>query len=287
MSKPSPIITLLTDFGTEGGYVAAMKGVILGIVPAAQIVDITHQVPAQDIGQAARILHSVYRYYPAHSIHVCVVDPGVGSMRRPVALRTERGRFVAPDNGLLTYVLEENTSVQAVAIENPEVTLLPLSGTFHGRDVFSPAAAHLAMGFAFEKLGPAVDDLYRFERPRPVYEAGSIRGIVEQIDHFGNILTSIRPLRWLEEGLLHLELGSTQPALILDSQESSLTFGWQRISGIQTNYSKVEPGVPLALVSSSGELEIAVNQGSAADRYSVRVGDAVRLHPALPASSHT
>ncbi|MGB4675731.1 MAG: SAM-dependent chlorinase/fluorinase [Aggregatilineales bacterium] len=281
MTDTTPIITLLTDFGQRGSYVGAMKGVILSITPSAQLVDITHEVNPQDIQQASLILSNVYPYFPAHTVHLVVVDPGVGSQRRPIAVETPRGRFVAPDNGVLTRILLQEPEWKAVALDNPDYWRAAPSHTFHGRDIFSPVAAHLAGGVPLAQLGSPVDDLVRFPLPPLELTSRSVRGRVVRVDHFGNVQTDIMRLRWRDEDTV--ELDPLDPALKdqapvqFNAQNASVSFGWHELEGLYHTYSEVPAGSPLALISSSGELEISVNQGSAQDKLGIKVGDPVTL----------
>lgn len=281
MNSRPPIVTLLTDFGENDSYVGAMKGVLLSIVPNAKLVDISHQVGPQDVQQAAGILSAVYKYYPPHTVHLVVVDPGVGTSRRPIALQTGRGRFVAPDNGVLTHILRKAESWQAVALENPDYWLPDPSQTFHGRDIFSPVAAHLAAGVPLSDLGPAVDDLVTIQIPPLARVPGGVKGEVVRIDHFGNVLTNIQSLTWVEDTTLEFKPPDerlTLPEPIrFASGEARVTFSWRTLEGIRRTYGEAHTGDTLALVGSAGELEISVNQGNAADKLAIQVGDPVTL----------
>jgi S-adenosylmethionine hydrolase len=283
MAKTPPIITLLTDFGTRDGYVGAMKGVILGILPGAQLVDITHEVNPQDVHQAALILSDVYRYFPPSTVHLVVVDPGVGSQRQPVALGTARGRFVAPDNGVLTHVCMAEETCHPVSLTNRDYWRPVPSHTFHGRDIFSPVAAHLAKGVPLDELGTPIERLALLQLPPLSITPDSIQGEVIRMDHFGNVLTNILPLHWADESTLAFEPPDGEgdqpaPAVRLAADSALVTFGWKSLNGIHRTYSDVEVGQPIALVGSGGELEIAINQGSAQANLSVDVGDPVTLH---------
>ena len=283
MAKTPPIITLLTDFGTHDGYVGVMKGVMLGILPGAQLVDITHEVNPQDLHEAALILSDVYRYFPPSTVHLVVVDPGVGSERQPIALETSHGRFVAPDNGVLTHVCMAEEGCQAVALTNPDYWLPTPSHTFHGRDIFSPVAAHLAKGVALDELGTPVEGLAMLQLPPLSITPDSIQGEVIRMDRFGNVLTNILPLTWADDLTLVFDPPAYNndrqaPALRLAADTALVTFGWKSLTGIYQNFSEVEVGQPVALVGSGGELEIAINQGNAQDNLSIDVGDPVTLH---------
>ncbi len=276
------MITLLTDFGERDAYVGAMKGVILTIIPDVQLVDISHQVTPQDIHQAASILASAYTYYPAHTVHLAVVDPEVGSVRQPIALETPRGIFVAPDNGILTYVRLQEPSSTPVLLEDSSYWLAPLSNTFHGRDIFSPVAAHLASGVPIRQMGSILDTIVMFPVTPLDITPTMIRGQVAQIDRFGNLLTNISTLRWLDTETLELhpvQTHSNEPATMqLSAKRVRITCGWHAFKGIHQTYNAVGVGQPLAVVGSNGGLEIAVNQGSASNALAAHVGDPVTLH---------
>ncbi|HKB49078.1 MAG TPA: SAM-dependent chlorinase/fluorinase, partial [Ktedonobacterales bacterium] len=187
----SLLITLLTDFGSRDGYPGVMKGVILGIVPGAALVDLTHAIAPQDVVGAAWVLHTAWRYFSLGTIFLCVVDPGVGSTRRPIALAAGDRFFVGPDNGLFSYVLAAAPPDEAVALDVPRFHLPDPSATFHGRDIFAPCAAHLARGIPLGKLGSAiaVASLVTFALPRPVWQEDMLHGHVLHVDRFGNLIT--------------------------------------------------------------------------------------------------
>lgn len=281
MAATVPIITLITDFGETGSYVGVMKGVILSITPLAQLVDITHQINPQDIQQAASVLATVFPYFPSHTVHLVVVDPGVGGGRRPIAVETAHGRFVAPDNGVLTQVLLRAKQWQAVSLDDPAFWRAAPSHTFHGRDIFSPAAAHLAGGRGLLELGSPVEDPVQLAPPQLEVTERFIRGRVVHIDHFGNVLTDITRLSWLADGTISFEpldpRLEAQPPLCFEAASARVSFGWHVIEGLQQTYGEVAAKRPLALISSSGELEIAVNQGSAQNELGAKIGDPVTL----------
>ena len=273
------VLTFTTDFGASDSYVAAMKGVALGIAPDLTLVDVTHEVPRHDIAHGAFILGSVYRYFPADTVHVAVVDPGVGTSRKAVALVTPAGVFCAPDNGLLSYVLNDHQSAsqvrlastefgapvtvavpescEAYEISNPAYMLEPVSGTFHGRDIFTPAAAHLASGLEPERLGEPLRELTILNLFTLELSNGAVTGRVVHVDRFGNIVTNI-PADRLPQGDVVVEVVNT------------------KIHGLRATFADAD-GL-LALVGSHGYLEIAENMGSAADSLGVGVGDAVVVH---------
>jgi S-adenosylmethionine hydrolase len=268
-------IALLTDFGLTDAYVGVMKGVMLGLHPRAALVDITHGVQPQNVRQAALTLMTAYRYFPAGTVFLVVVDPGVGSTRRPVAVQAGDYGFVAPDNGVLSYTLAQLEAVRAVELETPA----GVSSTFHGRDIFAPAAARLARGDALGALGSPVGDLVQLPAPRLSVAPGTIRGEVVHIDHFGNVVTSIGRLERSTPQTLTLRpaFGGDVTPLTVDAVSAQISAGGVQVRGIHATYSEVEPGTLLALVGSSGLLELGVNQGNAAARLGVRIGDTVEV----------
>jgi S-adenosylmethionine hydrolase len=257
------IITLTTDFGLANGYVGTMKGVILSIHPTATIVDISHDIPPQDVREGAYVLYAAYPYFPQGTIHVVVVDPGVGSERRAIALRTPQATFVAPDNGVLSYVVSREKVEEIVNLTNPRFHLFPVSRTFHGRDIFAPVAAYLARGVPLAELGEPLADIITFPLPRPVLRPdGNIVGQVIHIDRFGNLITSITAKDLADHVL---------PGEVIVGIKG------QSIRGISGTYAEVAPGELLALVGSSGHLEISVCGGSAARTLGAKLGDEVLL----------
>ncbi|HLT67239.1 MAG TPA: SAM-dependent chlorinase/fluorinase [Microbacterium sp.] len=248
-------ITILTDFGTADGYVAAMKGVIADIAPGAVIDDASHDIPPGDVEAAAFALSRYWRLYPAGTVHLVVVDPGVGSERRAIAARVDGRFFVAPDNGVLTRVLDEAAADRIVSIEDPAYTRGHISATFHGRDIFAPAAAHLARGTPLDALGPAVADPVRLPLPRPERTEGTIHAHVVAIDRFGNLITDV-PGAWLSPGA----------RVVIEGRD---------IGPLRRTYADVGPGQPLALVGSTGMLEISVRDGSAATMFDAARGTPV------------
>jgi S-adenosylmethionine hydrolase len=278
--EPIPIVTLTTDFGTADGYVGTMKGVILGVVPSAQLVDISHEIRPQDVRQTAYVLYTAYPFFPPHTVHLVVVDPGVGSSRRPVALRTPSGTFVGPDNGVFSYVMAREPAVALVELADPRYRLPQVSHTFHGRDIFAPAAAHLASGVPIGALGPPVSDPVIFPSPRLEISPAGVVGEVLHADHFGNVITSIGLLVWSEEDLLlepaFGELGDEQQ-VHFRADGAAVVVAGQEIAGVHRTYADVATGEALALVGSEGHLEIAVREGSAARSLGLRPGDEVVL----------
>ena len=267
------VITLTTDFGPGDAYVAAMKGVILSINPAATLVDISHDIRPQDVRQAAFILSMACPYFPPGTIHVAVVDPGVGTTRQAVILRTPQADFVAPDNGLLSYVLQDHGvsaderaglaprgSLQAVAITEPRFWREPVSATFHGRDIFAPVAAHLSLGVPLSEFGEAIASLVVFPIPAPRRGAdGTLRGSILHIDSFGNLITNIK-----------------ERDLPGDTASLTVTAGGKTIRGLSRTYGAGR-GL-LALIGSSGRLEIALRDGSAAALLHAGTGDEIGVN---------
>ncbi len=254
-----PVIALVTDFGTRDHYVGAMKGVALGICPEASLVDITHDVAPQDIAAGALELAAVYCYFPAGTVFLAVVDPGVGSSRRAIAAEAGVYRFVAPDNGLLGAVFEETAPSAIVEIADPRYMRPTVSRTFEGRDRFAPAAAWLAAGVELSALGPAAGSLRPLNLPRPRVEPADVAGEVVRVDRFGNLITNID--RRSVEGF---------PSL-------AVTAGTRAIACVVSTYAEAPAGELCALFGSTGHLEIAVNGGSAASRLALGRGAAVHV----------
>lgn len=252
-----PVITLTTDFGLDDAYVGVMKGVLLRICPQCQLVDLTHNVPQGDILKASLVLRSAAGYFPAGTVHLAVVDPGVGGSRLPVAIHSGDKYFVGPDNGLFWFLTRRDPPPKAVVLQKRNYFLPKTSTTFHGRDVFAPVAAHLASGVPLSEFGPQTRELVSLALPAVTREAGGgLKGQVIYIDHFGNCVTNLSPeevgcdlsARWMVE----MEDGSTIP--------------------VGMYYGQVQEGHPLALVGSSGHLELAVRNGSAEKELTLRVG---------------
>lgn len=258
------IITLTTDFGSKDVYVGVMKGVILGIAPDAVIVDISHSVRPQNVRQAGFLLASATPYFPPNTIHIVVVDPGVGTERRAIAVQTQRAWYVAPDNGVLSFVLNRESALRIVNLTNARYWLPTVSATFHGRDVFAPVAAHLARGVSVDDLGEPVDEIVTLPLSQPTRRAdGSIVGHVLHIDQFGNCVTDI-------------------PAeMLAATPHVDVEVAGCRIRGLVPTYAMVAPGAPVVLIGSVGYLEIAVREGSAACQMGIEVGEQVVVRPSL------
>jgi S-adenosylmethionine hydrolase len=274
----SPIITLTTDFGYGDAYVAAVKGAILNINPEASIVDVSHSIGPQDILQAAFILNAAYRYFPKQTVHVAIVDPGVGSERRGIILKTPSAIFVAPDNGILSYVIDDLFSVEgrsvieqthgltevvfkkgleAAAITDPRFWRHPVSPTFHGRDIFAPVAAGLSLGISPYEFGEKISSLHVLPIAKPSLDPdGNVVGQVLHVDRFGNLITNVRSNN-------------------LPGKNIVIEVGGRCIQGITDYYAQKE-GI-MAVVGSSGYLEISLRDGSACDFLDIAVGDEIRV----------
>ncbi len=259
------ILTLLTDFGTEDEYVGVMKGVILSIAPEVRLVDLSHRIPPQDVRRAAFLLMNAVHYFPPDTVHLAVVDPGVGTERRPLAVRTPVGTLVGPDNGLFSWVLARVPEWTAVEIREPAYRLPLVSSTFHGRDIFAPAAAHLAAGIPLERLGPPVEDPVWLPPPRLEVHDDAIEGEVLYADRFGNLVTSIGYLERSGDAVVLVPaFGPGGEWRGFSARAARIGVGTVQLRGIRQTYAEVAAGDLLALVGSNKFLEIAVRQGSAA-----------------------
>ncbi len=258
------IITLTTDFGLQDWFVGTMKGVMLRIQPRTQFVDITHQVPAGDVEAGALALAASFGFFPQGTVHLVVVDPGVGTERAALAVRTAKYTFVGPDNGVLSLALAKDGPHQIRRLENSEFFLPEVSQTFHGRDVFAPAAAHLSGGVPLGKLGPEAHDYVRLIWPEPTKARGRIEGRVVYIDRFGNALTNI------PRGMLG---GPTETGLTVRLPGRKTGFAVCR------SYQAVPKGKPLGIFGSVGLLEVAINGGNAAKVLGLAKGSKVFLSP--------
>ena len=271
-----PVITLTTDFGLDDPFVGIMKGVILNIVPDAQIVDITHNVEPQNIAQAALILNATYPWFPRKTVHVVVVDPGVGGttkassmkkggpgpvIRRAMVVQSKFQTFVGPDNGVLTPALYSDS--KAYEITNKKYTLANVSNTFHGRDVFAPCAGWIASGIAHSKMGPRVLKPVLIDFPQPQLKGTTLKGEIVYSDRFGNLITNISA-----------ELINET---FLSSDTIKIQVGKQRIEGFVTGYYQMKSGQPGAIINSWNQLEIFYREDSAQKKLKARVGQSVSL----------
>jgi S-adenosylmethionine hydrolase len=259
------VITLTTDFGVADHFVGVMKGVILNINPEVEFVDLSHQVAAYDIFDGAFLIAQSYRYFPPGTIHLVVVDPGVGSNRRPILAATSRHTFVGPDNGVFSFIYGCEPSCKVRHITADRYFLKPVSNTFHGRDIFSPVAGWLSKGVEAAKLGDLITDYVRLAVPRPRRSPGGmVTGAILKVDHFGNLITNLTP--------------QDVPELLSESPPAfTLTINLQTITRLSTSYSTGKPSEPFAILGSSGYLEICTNRGSAARVLNARRGGAVKL----------
>ncbi|MFB0568249.1 MAG: S-adenosyl-l-methionine hydroxide adenosyltransferase family protein [Nitrososphaeria archaeon] len=264
-SKLSNIITLLTDFGTRDTYVGAMKGVVLGISPTVRIVDLTHDVPKFNVRYAAFLLRSSTPHFPRGTIHVVVVDPGVGSPRKAVIVETRRSFLVGPDNGVLSPAARLEEVKRVVEIEDEKYMLPQRSKTFHGRDVFAPAAAHLARGVPLDEFGHFLHRIVELRSPEPQIRDDEIVCEVLHIDGFGNIITNIDPIFLSKTGMKSGSMIRVKSALRAFRMQLCRT------------YSDVEKRKMLALIGSHGLLEIAANQGDAAKSLRTRIGRRLKV----------
>ena len=255
------IITLLTDFGLKDGNVGVMKGVILGLAPDVQIVDISHQISPQHVAEAALILLRSAPYFPDGSIHVVVVDPGVGTARRPIAGRVGNHFFVGPDNGVITLWLERaeqlGLDLQFVHLDKPKYWLPQISHVFHGRDIFAPAGGRLAAGATLSQLGSPIDDVIRLDLPQPKPVGKTWKGEIIHIDHFGNISSNIRQEHLQGQQVVKVRLCEVD------------------IDGFVRTFGDRPPGELIALFGSTGNLIVSVVNGSAAARLNAKVGNLV------------
>jgi len=246
--KPSGIITLTTDFGRTDPYAGAVKGVILSINRDAVLVDISHDIPRGSVAEASWALMECYGFFPPGTVHLAVVDPGVGGERRAVAAASGGHFFVGPDNGVFWPAIRRPGSV-TVHLNNPRYFLPVVSSTFHGRDIFAPVAARLSRGEDINSIGDIIVDPVKLEMPEPFISSGKLHGRIIRSDHFGNLISN---------------LGRKAVTGFLETAAPVIRIGSTEIRGISSTYSSVPPGAALALFGSSGRLEIAVNGGSAA-----------------------
>jgi S-adenosylmethionine hydrolase len=263
MNNNVPLISLTTDFGIRNGFVGVLKGVIWGICPQAQIADISHSIAPQDIFEGAYALWRAAPFFPPGSVHIAVVDPGVGTNRRALGAQLGEQYYIAPDNGLLTPLIEEAERLQRVMmfvkLDNSKYWLPKVSRTFHGRDIFSPVGAYLAAGVPFDDLGSAITDPVRFKMTRPVKTLKGWRAHITVIDIFGNLTTDLLA----EE--------------ILEFPEVLFKIGDQEIPGLSESYGHNSPGDVIALIDSEDFIEIAIVNGNAGEKLGCKVGDTVEV----------
>lgn len=266
-ARPSGIVTLLTDFGLDDPYVATVKGVLLSINPTLRLVDLTHAVPPQDVLRGALALEAAYRFFPPGTVHLAVVDPGVGGARRPIAVAADGHYFVGPDNGLLGFLFEVPAAA-AVALTNPRYHRRLASRTFHARDIFAPVAAQCALGVPLDRFGPPMRDPVRLPWPQVRRDGNRLRGQVLLADRFGNLLTNVAAA----------DLPGAPARCVVE-------IGGARIDGLVAAYAERPPGALGALLDSSGRVEVFVREGSAREQLGVGAGAPISLW--LRASSTT
>ena len=253
------VITLTTDYGINDWFVGTLRGVMARINPQAQVIDITHHIAGGDIRAGAFALMAAFRYFPYHSVHLAVVDPGVGGSRAAIVVRTSEHFFVGPDNGVLSWALRQE-KIQAIhRLEDEKFFLQPVSQTFHGRDVFAPVAAHLSNGIAPERFGPGQESLIRLPWPEARRNRREAQGEILYIDRFGNAITNLQ-----EELLAGFE-----------RKRCRIIVRGKPVAAVHSHYGAAPTGKPAAVVSSSGFLELAVNGGSAARKFRLKVGDPI------------
>jgi len=262
---PSGLITLLTDFGDRDSFVASMKGVILTINPHATLVDLSHHVPPHSVEDAAYLLKSCYRYFPEGTVHVAVVDPGVGSARRAITVKSARYFFLAPDNGVLSYIFDDEQPVEVREINQRKFRRESPGRTFDGRDLFAPAAARLAKQEPFESYGPVIGDYQTFPIAQPHWEQATLVGEIVYVDRFGNLISNLTQQ--------HLE----EVRLVAKGRQLSILIGKRIIEGLVESYSEGMAEKPSALINSDGKLEVFLKEASAADLLQVGRGARIEV----------
>jgi len=245
-----PIITLTTDYGTNDHLVGVLKGVILDINPEVNSVDITHSVLAHDILDGALTISQAYKYFPSKTIHVVVVDPGVGTTRRPILVAGDTHYFVAPDNGVLSAIYDQSESLYVWNVLSEHYFRQPVSNTFHGRDIFAPVAAWLSKSWATASFGEEITDFVRFAIPKPKTAGNAVKGIVLRTDNFGNLITNLR--------------AEDVPALVAPDAKFTIRVGNATVKKIIPTFAQGTAAEPFAIIGSSGYIEICVNKGNAA-----------------------
>ena len=265
MPAARPLITLLTDFGDRDWFVASMKGVILSINPLATIVDLSHRVPSHAVQDGAYVLKSCYRYFPEGTVHLAVVDPGVGGTRRPLIAKSSRYYFVAPDNGLLTHIFAQEAEVEVREIENTQFRLESHGHTFDGRDLFAPAAAWLTKHQPFPSYGPVLREYETFQIPVPHWESMTLVGEIVHVDQFGNLITNLT-----RDHLKEVQAVNKRP-------NAAVRIAGQVIDGLVGSYSEGAVSSPRALINSDGQLEIFCKESSASAHLKVSRREVVKL----------
>lgn len=265
MPHPSGLITLLTDFGDRDWFVASMKGAILTINPHATLVDLSHHVPPHSVEDASYLLKSCYRYFPNGTVHVAVVDPGVGSARRAIMVKSTRYFFLAPDNGVLSYIFNDEQPVEVREINQRKFRRESPGRTFDGRDLFAPAAARLTKQDPFESYGPVIGDYQTFPIAQPHWEQATLVGEIVYVDRFGNLISNLTQL--------HLE----EVRLVTKGRQLCILIGKRIIEGLVESYSEGMAEMPSALINSDGKLEVFLKEASAADLLQVGRGARIEV----------
>lgn len=258
------IIALLTDFGLNDNFVGVMKGVIWSINPEAKVVDLSHQIEQHDVKEAALLLKSSYRYFARGTIFLVVVDPGVGTERKSIVVETEKYLFVAPDNGVLSFLIEKDIK-RIIQITNEKYFLKPVSHTFHGRDIFAPVAAHLSRGESIEKFGPAMKKMEKIEFSLPQVENGRLVGEIIYVDRFGNLITNIDQATFLR---------------FVKDKKFQIFVRKRKISKISSSYQEGAGGIPIAIFGSFDNLEISLYRDDASQCLNLHKGSKVYIEKA-------
>ena len=256
----SGIITLLTDFGLADPYVAMMKGVLLSINPRAILVDISHQIRAGSILHASSLIGETFSFFPVGTVHMAVVDPGVGGNRRPIGIKAGGHFFIGPDNGIFSTVLVHNREAEIIHLTEEKYFLFPITNTFHGRDIFAPVSAHISLGVDLRTMGQVIRNPVKRSFQAPFIKDNSLQGQIIRVDYFGNLITNIR---------------NDQLNAFLTKSKPTVFIGNLKIKGIGATYSEVDEGEPLALINSSNLLEVAVNLGRASEYVGIDADEIV------------
>ncbi|MFH2013181.1 MAG: SAM-dependent chlorinase/fluorinase [Pseudomonadota bacterium] len=257
------VITLITDFGTKDSYTGVLKGVILGINPMVRLVDITHEISPQDIFEAGFILNNSYKFFPEGTIHLVVVDPGVGSKRKAILMKAGDYLFIGPDNGAFSFIYESERIDKIVELINNKYFLPFISNTFQGRDIFAPAAAYLSRGTPLEDFGESCNEVVKFDIPKPEIKKGEINGVVLHVDRFGNLISNIPEVLFRK---------------LVGKGKHEVSIGGKALGNIKVSYSEVkEEEEAVALFGSTGYLEVSVRDQDARERPNLNKGNIIKV----------